>query len=92
MALYQDLAHAIRGPKHAAALFAEYDDKKCVVKRRACIYFNIDAPQNGKYVNAFEQGVFAGYMAVDKNLLRVDVIRCLCRGDDTCEQHWVYED
>ena len=34
MALYQDLVHSIRGPKHASALFAEYDDTRCVVRRR----------------------------------------------------------
>jgi hypothetical protein len=92
MALYQDLVHAIRGPKHAAALFAEYDDRRCVVRRNACIYFNESMPQNGKYTSAFEQGCFAGYKAADRNLLRIDVIRCLCRGDSSCEQQWVYKD
>jgi hypothetical protein len=92
MALYQDLVHAIRGPKHAGALFAEYDDSRCVVRRSACVYFSESTPRNGKYTNAFEQGCFAGYKAADRNLLRVDVIRCLCRGDSSCEQHWVYKD
>lgn len=92
MAMYQDFVHAIRGPKHAAALFAEYDDKRCVVRRNACIYFSEKFPDNGKYTSAFEQGCFAGYMAADKNLKRVDVIKCLCRGGDSCEQHWVYKD
>ena len=92
MALYQDLVHAIRGPKHAAALFAEHDDKRCVVRRKACIYFSEKFPNNSKYTSAFEQGCFAGYMAADKNLKRVDVIKCLCRGADSCEQHWVYKD
>lgn len=92
MARYQDLVHAIRGPKHAAALFAEYDDRRCVVRRKACIYFNESMPQNGKYTSAFEQGCFAGYKAADRNLLRIDVIRCLCRGDSSCEQQWVYKE
>jgi hypothetical protein len=92
MALYQDLVHSIRGPKHAAALFAEHDAKRCVVRRKACIYFSEKFPDNGKYTSAFEQGCFAGYMAADKNLKRVDVIKCLCRGADSCEQHWVYAD
>jgi len=92
MAIYQDLVHAIRGPKHANALFAEYDDKRCVVKRTACIYFSEAHQQNGKYTSAFEQGCFAGYKAADKNLLRVDVIKCLCTGAGSCEQHWVYKD
>lgn len=92
MALYQDLVHAIRGPKHAEALFAEHDAARCVVRRKACIYFSESRPENGKYTSAFEQGCFAGYRAADRNLLRVDVIRCLCRGADSCEQHWVYRD
>ena len=28
MTIYQDLVHAIRGPKHTAALFAEYNDER----------------------------------------------------------------
>src|ERR1700691_608154 len=44
MALYQDLVHAIRGPKHASALFAEYDDTRCIVRRRQCIYFSEENP------------------------------------------------
>lgn len=92
MVLYQDLVHAIRGPKHTAALFAESDGKRCVIKRRACIYFSEENPANAKYVSEFEQGCMAGYKAADKNLKRVDVVQCLCRGADSCEQHWVYED
>ena len=90
MALYQDLVHSIRGPKHAAALFAEYDDKRCVVRRKECIYFNEQTPENGKYTEAFELGCFAGYEAADDNLLRVEVHKCRYRGDGGCEQHWVY--
>lgn len=92
MALYQDLVHAIRGPKHAAALFAEYDDERCIVRRRQCIYFNEANPQNGKYTEAFEAGCFEGYVAADDNLLRVEVIRCVFQGGNNgCEQHWVFK-
>lgn len=91
MALYQDLVHAIRGPKHAAALFAEYDDSKCVVRRRQCIYFSEEHPENGKYTEAFEAGCFDGYVAADDNLERVDVIRCRFQGAGGCEQHWVFK-
>jgi hypothetical protein len=91
MALYQDLVHAIRGTKHAAALFAEYDDTRCIVRRKQCIYFNEDNPQNGKYTEAFEAGCFEGYVAADDNLLRVDVIRCRFQGASGCEQHWVFK-
>ena len=92
MALYQDLVHSIRGPKHAAALYATHDDKRCVVKRRECIYFSEEKPENGKYTEAFELGCFEGYKAADKNLLRVEVHKCRYRGDGGCEQHWVYRD
>ena len=91
MALYQDLVHAIRGPKHAAALFAEYDDTRCVVRRRQCIYFDETNPHNGRYTEAFEAGCFDGYVAADDNLLRVEVIRCRFQGTDGCEQHWVFK-
>lgn len=90
MAMYQDLVHAIRGPKHAAALFAEYDDTRCVVKRSHCIYYSEANPQNGKYTEAFEAGCFDGYVAADDNLLSVDVRRCRFQGADGCEQHWVF--
>jgi hypothetical protein len=90
MALYQDLVHSLRGPKHAAALFATYDDTRCVVKRSECIYFSEETPQNGKYAEAFESGCFAGYRDADRNLLRVEVKRCRYQGASGCEQHWVY--
>lgn len=90
MALYQDLVHSIRGPKHTSALYAEYSDSRCVVRRRECIYFSEDAPENGKYTEAFEQGAFQGYKNADQNLLRVEVHACRFRGDAGCEQHWVY--
>jgi len=92
MALYQDLVHSIRGPKHAAALYAEYDDKCCIVKREACIYFNEAFPQNGKYTEAFELGCFEGYKAADENLIRVEVKHCLYQGASGCEQHWIYKE
>ena len=92
MAQYQDLVHSIRGPKHTAALFAYHDEKACVVKRNACIYFSEDAPKNSKYVAAFERGCFEGYKSADKNLKRVEVIKCLCRGGDSCEQRWIYKE
>jgi hypothetical protein len=92
MALYQDLVHSIRGPKHTSALYAEYDDQRCVVRRKECIYYSEQHPDNGKYTEALELGCFEGYKAADKNLLRVEVHKCRYRGDAGCEQHWVYED
>jgi hypothetical protein len=91
MAVYQDLVHAIRGPKHAAALFAEYDDTRCIVRRKQCIYFSEANPENGKYTEAFEAGCFEGYVAADDNLLRVEVQHCRFQGADGCEQHWVFK-
>ena len=90
MTIYQDLVHAIRGPKHTAALFAEYDDERCVVKRNACIYYNEANPQNGKYTGAFEQGCFEGYKAADQNLREVVVHSCVWRGEGRCEISWEY--
>lgn len=90
MALYQDLVHSIRGPKHAAALFAEYDDTRCIVRRTECIYFSEEHPENGVYTEAFEAGCFEGYVAADENLERVDVVRCRFQGAPGCEQHWVF--
>jgi hypothetical protein len=92
MALYQDLVHSLRGPKHAAALFAEHDASRCVVRRKECIYFSDAAPQNGKYAGAFESGCFEGYRNADHKLLRVEVHQCRWQGDGGCEQHWVYSD
>jgi hypothetical protein len=92
MALYQDLVHSLRGPKHARALFATHDESRCVVRRTQCIYFSEDVPENGKYAAAFETGCFEGYRAADRNLIRVEVHRCRYQGADDCEQHWVYAD
>lgn len=91
MAIYQDLVHAIRGPKHTAALFAEWDDERCTVRRDRCIYFSEAFPELGKYTGAFESGCFEGYMNADKNLIRVDNPRCRWKGDSSCEQSWVYK-
>lgn len=90
MALYQDVAHAIRGPKHTSALYAKYDDERCIVERDHCIYFDERRPENGKYTGAFEAGCFEGYVAADANLDRVVVHRCRWRGDDGCRISWEY--
>jgi hypothetical protein len=91
MAIYQDLVHAIRGPKHAAALFAEYDDTRCIVRRTECIYYNEENPQNGVYTEAFEAGCFEGYVAADDNMIAVEVKQCRFQGAPGCEQHWVFK-
>lgn len=92
MALYQDLVHSIRGPKHASALFAEHTESRCVVKRQQCIYYSEEHPENGQYTGAFESGCFEGYKQADPNLRRVEVHRCRWKGDAGCEQHWVYQE
>jgi hypothetical protein len=92
MARYQDLVHAIRGPKHTAALFADFDNLRCVVKRGACIYFDERLPGNGKYTGEFERGCFKGYTNADANLDRVDVATCCWRGDGGCEIAWVFDE
>ena len=92
MAIYQDLVHSLRGPKHTSALYAEHDESRCVVKRKECIYYSEAHPENGKYTGAFESGCFQGYVDADDNLLRVEVHACRWRGDEGCEQHWVYRE
>ncbi len=92
MALYQDFVHAIRGPKHTSALYAEHSDDRCVVKRRECIYFNEDRPENGKFTGAFEAGCFEGYKAADPNLTEVEVVRCRWKGDGDCLQQWHFRE
>lgn len=91
MALYQDLVHYIRGPKHTSALFAEYDDERCVVKRKRCIYFKDEKPEHGKYVESFERGAQDGYENVDRNLVKTEIRSCLWKGDGGCEQHWIFD-
>lgn len=91
MARYQDLMHVIRGPKHTSALFAEVDDERCVVKRRECIYWSEEHPENGRYTAAFEHGCFEGYKQADPNLREVEVVECLWKGDGQCELHWVFD-
>jgi hypothetical protein len=88
MALYQDLVHSIRGPKHTSALYAEHQPDRCVVRRRQCVYYNEERPENGKYTEAFEAGCFEGYKAADPNLREVEVVRCRFRGDADCLQNW----
>jgi len=90
MALYQDLVHYIRGPKHISALFAEYDEERCIVRRRECLYYSEDVPSNGKYTGEFERGACDGYASVDANLERTEVLTCRWRGDSNCEMHWVF--
>jgi hypothetical protein len=90
MAIYQDIAHSIRGPKHTAALYAEWDEERCIVKRDQCIYFDENRPENGKYTGAFERGCFEGYVAADENLERVDVRCCRWQGDARCEISWEF--
>lgn len=84
MARYQDLAHALRGPKHSRALFARYDDQACVVTKPACGFYDEGRPESGTYVGAFEAGCFEGYRAADRNLVSVVIERCCWRGDRGC--------
>lgn len=90
MALYQDLVHYIRGPKHISALFAEYDEERCIVRRKECLYYSEEHPSNGKYTGEFERGACDGYASVDSNLDHTEVRSCRWRGDSACEMHWVF--
>lgn len=90
MAIYQDLVHYIRGPKHTSALFAEYDDEHCIVRRSECLYYSEDVPANGKYTGEFERGACDGYASVDPNLDHTEVRACRWRGDGHCEMRWIF--
>jgi hypothetical protein len=85
MCEFQDMAHAIRGPDHASALFGEFDEERCMVKRTKCIYFSDHPAGMGQYTAIFEAAVAEGYQEVDPALERVDNPRCLCKGDSSCE-------
>jgi hypothetical protein len=85
MAGYQDLAHAVRGPKHSEALFCKFNDEYCVVERSGCVYYSEDHPENARYVKAFEDACAQAYIAVDDNLEEVIRVRCRWQGSPTCK-------
>lgn len=91
MAMFQDIAHALRGPKHSLCLFATVDDRQCVVKKPACGYFEEQRPEAAPYVGAFEAGCFEGYRAADRNLESVEVVRCCWRLDGECEVRFTWK-
>jgi hypothetical protein len=72
-------------------LFAEYDDERCIVRRKECLYYSDAAPSNGKYTGEFERGACDGYASVDPNLDHTEVHACRWRGDSGCEMHWVFK-
>ena len=82
MALYQDLVHSIRGPKHASRRSTPSTTRVGASSTAASASTSArHRPENGKYTGAFESGCFEGYCAADDNLLRVEVHRCRWKGD-----------
>lgn len=91
MCEFQDTVHSIRGPLHASARFGWFDDKKCVIRRKKCIYYEWHLEGTEKYVGALEQGIQAGYEEVDPAIVKTECPRCLWKGHDGCEQIWQFK-
>jgi len=85
MARYQDLAHTLRGPKHASQPHAEVVDGRCVVRKAECGFYDATRPETAPYVGEFEAGCFEAYRAVDRNLASVDIHACRWQGAGRCE-------
>jgi len=88
---FQDTVHSIRGHLHASARFGEFDDKKCVVRRKKCIYYEWHLEGTEQYIGALEQGMQAGYEQIDPAIIKTECPRCLWKGDDGCEQIWWFK-
>jgi len=91
MAEWQDIAHTYRGPVHTGALFAEFDEEKCVVRREECIYYGGRDVGAGLYDGALCEGFMRGYMEADPAIEKIDRVRGFCYGHDSCKQIWWYK-
>jgi hypothetical protein len=82
------------GPKHATALFAEYDEEEGVVHitRENCLWFPGPEGTPSKYIHAMETAIEDGYKSVDPSIIRLDFDRCLSKGDrGGCEHHCYFK-
>jgi hypothetical protein len=77
---YQDYMHAVRGPRHATALWATYGEDSVTVRRSDCLYFCGERGTPNRIVAAMEASIVEGYQQVDPNL-KVENPRCLTKGD-----------
>jgi hypothetical protein len=85
MAQYQDLAHTLRGPKHASQPPAEVVEGRCVVRKAECGFYDATRPETAPFVGEFEAGCFEAYRAVDRELASVQIHACRWQGADRCE-------
>jgi len=85
MCEYQDKIHSVRGPVHANARFGQFDDRKCIITRKRCIYHEWHIEGTEKYHEEFYKGLYHGYRKADPALKRVDNPKCLWKGDNECE-------
>lgn len=84
MCEFQDKIHSIRGNVHISARFGEFDDEKCVITRKRCIYHEWHIAGTEKYHGEFYRGLYDGYCKADPALKRVENPRCLWKGDNGC--------
>ncbi|MTD54012.1 hypothetical protein [Amycolatopsis pithecellobii] len=77
---YQDYMHAVRGPRHATALWATYGDDSVTVERSDCLYFSGERGTPNRIVAAMEASIVEGYQQVDPQL-RMENPRCLTKGN-----------
>lgn len=91
MCAYQDFVHALRGPRHATALFAKYDRRSVLVERSDCVYFYGTRGKPNRYVKAIEDGMMDGFKEADPSLVEVVNEQCLCLGHPTgCRHRFVF--
>jgi hypothetical protein len=91
-AMYQDWGHALRGPRHAVALFSYFDDDSVMVRRSDCVYFCGERGTPNKYIANLEGGIVEGYQVVDPSLTHFENEKCLCKGStDGCEHRWYFK-
>ena len=90
MAEYQNMVHSIRGPAHASALWAEFDDRKCVVRRKKCGTYEGHPPGTGQYENDRLEGVFDGYIKADPGLEKIEHV-LPCPNCENCEMIFWYK-
>ena len=82
MALYQDLVHSLRGPKHAAG--AVRHPRRVALRRQAQGVHLLQRARSGeRQVCGCVRGrMLRGLRNADRNLLRVEVHKCRWMGND----------
>lgn len=91
MCMYEDLAHALRGPDHANAV-SEYDDHRVVVTRTRCGWHTGRPENSPSYCRYFSAGAIRGYGEADPALLEVRTVTCMSYGDQGCHHEFWYSE